>query len=91
MVIFTLVIYSLGVHEFFLFHSFHVNDQDDVCSNWILLYFLDIVMPLLIMLGVAGMILRKNGKDLYREIWFPRLPRKQDFVCNRPQRYDVNE
>ena len=54
-------------------YSFHANDQDDVCFNWILLYVLDIVLPLLLMLGVAGMILRKNGKDLYREIWFPIL------------------
>ena len=58
---------------FHFFYSFHSNDQDDVCFNWILLYILDIVLPLLLMVGVAGMILTKNGKDLYREIWFPIL------------------
>ena len=70
---------------FFLFYSFHENDQNEVCSNWILLNFLDIGIPLLTMLGVAAMILRGNGKDLYREIWFPLL----SSVAN-PQFYHVN-
>ena len=55
------------------FFSFHLNDQEDVCSNWILLYFYDIGIPLLTFVGFACMILRGNGKDLYREIWFPFL------------------
>lgn len=55
------------------FFSFHLNDQEDVCSNWILLNFYDIGIPLLTFVGVTGMILRGNGKDLYREIWFPFL------------------
>ena len=69
----------------FFFFSFHENDQDEVCSNWILLNLLDIVIPLLTMMGVAGMILRSNGKDLYREIWFPLL----SSVANPPL-YHVN-
>ena len=69
----------------FFFYSFHENDQDEVCSNWILLNFFDIGIPLLTLLGAAGMILRDNGKDLYREIWFPLL----SSVCNPPL-YHVN-
>ena len=69
----------------FSFFSFHENDQDEVCSNWILLNLLDIVIPLQAMIGVAGMILRDNGKDLYREIWFPLL----SSVANPPL-YHVN-
>ena len=63
----------MHVKELFLFYSFHQNDQELVCSNWILLNFYDIGIPLLIFVGFAGMILRGNGKDLYREIWFPIL------------------
>ena len=70
----------------FSFFSFHENDQDEVCSNWILPNLLDIVIPLLAMIVVAGMILRDNGKDLYREIWFPLL----SSVANPPL-YHVNK
>ena len=75
----------LRAKKFFLFYSFNKNDQDEVCSNWILLYFLDIGTPLLTMLGVASMVLRGNGKELYREIWFPLL----STVANPPL-YHVN-
>ena len=67
------------------FYSFHENDQVEVCSNWILLNFYEIGIPLLTLLGVNGVILRGNGKDLYREIWFPLL----SSVANPPL-YHVN-
>ena len=71
----------------FSFFSFHENDQDEVCSNWILLNLLDIVIPLLTLLGVAGMILRGNGKDLYREIWFPFLLKHTSIDINQAFEY----
>ena len=69
------------------FFSFHLNDQEDVCSNWILLNFYDIGIPLLIFVGFAGMILRGNGKDLYREIWFPFLLKHTSIKINRALEY----
>ena len=69
------------------FFSFHLNDQEDVCSNWILLNFYDIGIPLLTFVGVAGMILRGNGKDLYREIWFPFLLKHTSIEINQAFEY----
>ena len=69
------------------FFSFHLNDQGDVCSNWILLNFYDIGIPLLIFVGFAGMILRGNGKDLYREIWFPFLLKHTSIKINQSFEY----
>ena len=73
--------------EFFLFYSFHHNDQELVCSNWILVNFFDIGIPLLTSLGVAGMILRGNGKDLYREIWFPFLLKRTSIKISQAFEY----
>ena len=70
---------------FFLFYSFHGSDQDEVCSNWVLLNLFDIGIPLLWFVPVVGIILKCNGKDLYREIWFPLL----SSVANPPF-YHVN-
>ena len=69
------------------FSSFHLNDQEDVCSNWILLNFYDIGIPLLTFVGVAGMILRGNGKDLYREIWFPFLLKRTSIKISQAFEY----
>ena len=73
----------MHVEEFFLFYSFHQNDQEEVCSNWILLNFFDIGIPLLTTLGTAGVILRGYGKDLYREIWFPFLLKHTSIEINQ--------
>ena len=37
--------------------------------NWILLYFLKIILPMLVMVAVASKILIKNGKELRREFF----------------------
>ena len=69
------------------FFSFHLNDQEDVCSNWILLYLHDIGIPLLAIVGFACMILRSNGKDMYREIWFPFLLKHTSTEINQAFEY----
>ena len=38
-------------------------------------------------MGVAGMILRGNGKDLYREIWFPFLLKHTSIKINQALEY----
>ena len=58
-----------------------------MCSNWILLNFSDIGIPLLTIVGFACMILRGNGKDLYREIWFPFLVKHTSIEINQAFEY----
>ena len=81
-----LFFYSLMKNSFF--SSFHLNDLEEVCSNWILLNFYDIGIPLLTFVGFAGVILSGNGKDLYREIWFPFLLKYTTIEINQAFEYN---
>ena len=76
-----LIFISLLKNSFFF--SFHRNNREEVCSNWILLNFYDIGIPLLTFIGFSCMILRSNGKDLYREIWFPFLLKHTSIEINQ--------
>ena len=44
-------------------------NQLAIYPNWILLYLLKIILPMLGMVAVASKILIKNGKELQREFF----------------------
>ena len=55
-----------------IFSSFQ--SKDTVNSEWSSLFWIDILLPWLTGVGVAILVIKKNGKDLKREIWNPIIP-----------------
>ena len=56
-----------------LFSSFQ--NKDVVNSEWSSLFWVDILLPWITGVGVTILVIKKNGKDLKREIWNPIIPR----------------
>jgi hypothetical protein len=56
-----------------IFSSFQ--SKDAVNSEWSSLFWIDILLPWLTGVGVAILVIKKNGRDLKREIWNPIIPR----------------
>ena len=56
-----------------LFSSFQ--SKDTVNSEWSSLFWVDILLPWITGVGVTVLVIKKNGKDLKREIWNPIIPR----------------
>jgi hypothetical protein len=56
-----------------IFSSFQ--SKDTVNSEWSSLFWIDILLPWLTGVGVAILVIKKNGRDLKREIWNPIIPR----------------
>ena len=56
-----------------LFSSFQ--SKDTVNSEWSSLFWVDILLPWITGVGVTILVIKKNGKDLKREIWNPIIPR----------------
>ena len=56
-----------------IFSSFQ--SKDTVNSEWSSLFWIDILLPWLTGVGVAILVMKKNGRDLKREIWNPIIPR----------------
>ena len=56
-----------------LFSSFQ--SKDVVNSEWSSLFWIDILLPWLTGVGVTILVIKKNGRDLEREIWNPIIPR----------------
>ena len=54
-----------------------MDQKSEGCPGWISLFLLDVIIPGLMVMGVALLILRKNGSDLNREIWNITLPQKR--------------
>ena len=50
-------------------------DEDEfvACEQWASLFWLEILLPWLAVMGVALLILKKNGSDMLREIWLPMI------------------
>ena len=57
------------------FSSLQSKDQFAVCSQWSTRFWLDILLPWLFVMGVTILIIKKNGRDLRREIWLPFISR----------------
>ena len=57
------------------FYSLQSKDQFAVCSEWSTHFWLDILLPWLVVMGVTILIIKKNGRDLLREIWLPFISR----------------
>ena len=56
-----------------IFSSFQ--SKDTVNSEWSSLFWVDILLPWITGVGVTILVIKKNGKDLKREIWNPIIPR----------------
>ena len=56
-------VFSLGLERNILFG---LKEHDAVCSNGLTLFFLDIVIDWLVIIGIAANIVTKNGRTLYR-------------------------
>ena len=56
-----------------LFSSFQ--SKDVINSEWSSLFWIDILLPWITGVGVTILVIKKNGKDLKREIWNPIIPR----------------
>ena len=57
-----------------LFSSFQ--SKDVINSEWSSLFWIDILLPWITGVGVTILVIKKNGKDLKREIWNPIIPRR---------------
>ena len=57
-----------------LFSSFQ--SKGVVNSEWSSLFWVDILLPWITGVGVTILVIKKNGKDLKREIWNPIIPRR---------------
>ena len=68
-----------------LFSSFQ--NKDVVNSEWSSLFWVDILLPGLAGMGVTILVIKKNGRDLKREIWdpfIPRIPRVMPLLAGMP-------
>ena len=65
--------YQLNQSNLLLFSSFQ--SKDAVNSEWSSLFWVDVLLPGLAGVGVTILVIRKNGRDLKREIWDPFIPR----------------
>ena len=70
---------SLGLGRSILFG---LKEHNAACSNWLMLYFIDIVSHWLVMIGIATKIVMKNGRALYRLYLAPRMPEQQELEMN---------
>ena len=52
-----------------------LQSKDAVNSEWSSLFWVDILLPGLAGMGVTILVIKKNGRDLKREIWDPFIPR----------------
>ena len=46
--------------------NFSFKEYDAACSNWFMLFLIDVVLQWLILIGIAAMIATRNGKTLHR-------------------------
>ena len=59
--------YQLNQSNMLFFSS--VQSRDAVNSEWSSLFWIDILLPWLAGMGMTILVLKKNGRDLKREIW----------------------
>ena len=59
-----------------------LKEHDAVCSNWLTLFFLDIVINWLVIIGIAAKIVTKNGRTLYRVYLAPRTQIPEELEMN---------
>ena len=59
-----------------------LKEHDAVCSNWLTLFFLDIVINWLCVIGIAVKIVTKNGRTLYRVYLAPRTQIPEELEMN---------
>ena len=46
--------------------NFGFKEYDAACSNWFVIFLIDVVLQWLVLIGIAAMIATRNGKILYR-------------------------
>ena len=46
--------------------TFGFKEYDAACSNWFVLFLIDVVLQWLVLIGITAMIAAKNGRTLYR-------------------------
>ena len=46
--------------------TFGFKEYDAACSNWFVIFLIDVVLQWLVLIGIAAMIAAKNGRALYR-------------------------
>jgi hypothetical protein len=64
-----------------------LQSKDAVNSEWSSLFWVDILLPGLAGVGVTILVIKKNGRDLKREIWdhfIPRIPRVMPQLTEMP-------
>ena len=59
-----------------------LKEHDAVCSSWLTLFFLDIVINWLVIIGIAAKIVTKNGRTLYRVYLAPRTQIPEELEIN---------
>ena len=59
-----------------------LKEHDAVCSNWLTLFFLDIVINWLVIIGIAAKIVTMNGRTLYRVYLAPRTQSPEELEMN---------
>ena len=59
-----------------------LKEHDAVCSNWLTLFFLDIVINWLGIIGIAVKIVTKNGRTLYQVYLAPRTQIPEELEMN---------
>ena len=77
--------YQLNQSNMRLFSS--LQSKDAVNSEWSSLFWVDILLPGLAGVGVTILVIKKNGRDLKREIWdsfIPRIPSVMPQLADMP-------
>ena len=61
---------------------FGVRENDELCSNWLVLYFNDIVLHWFAIIGIGVMIAKKNGQAFFKLYQATRIQEPQEIEMN---------
>ena len=71
--------FSLGLERNILFG---LKEHDAVCSNWLTIFFVDIVFHWLLTIGPAAKIVTDHGRALYEMYFSPSRKIPEELVMN---------